>query len=60
MIHPHQYIGDGVQDVNGDDRCIFCYLAESRTDLHAVAEPSPEAVEIDARQMGEMHDEMEG
>jgi hypothetical protein len=52
-IHPHQYVGDGVPDFDGRDRCLFCGLAESRGDVHDITELSTAAAALDARQMGE-------
>jgi hypothetical protein len=52
---PHPYVGDGIADFNGHDRCAWprCGLAEARRDVHEMPEVAREVVEVEERRMGE-------
>lgn len=51
-VHPHPYIGDGVRDFNGQDRCAECHLPRDR-DVHELPPTEPEVRAVEARRVGD-------
>jgi hypothetical protein len=52
-VAPHVYMGDGIPDHEGHDRCVRCRLAEARADVHTVPQASAAVINLEARRLGE-------
>lgn len=52
---PHPYVGDGIRDHTGKDRCARprCGLAESRRDVHQMPAVPEDVIKAEARLLGE-------
>lgn len=58
-IEPHPYLGDGVKDFHGLDRCSICHLPRREPDdeNHTLAPVPDDLAEVKARILGETEHE---
>lgn len=48
----HLYVGDGIYDHKGQDRCVTCGLPKDR-DVHELPPTEPDVRAVEARRVGE-------